>query len=75
MAYRGVARTGVCFAIELLMDAVAREVGREPWEVRMDNLVPAASMPMSMSPTSTLTAETIRESSARLGTGGLWGRA
>ena len=28
MAYRGVARTGVCFAIELLMDAVAREVGR-----------------------------------------------
>lgn len=45
MAYRGVARTGVCFAIELLMDAVAREVGREPWEVRMDNLVPAADMP------------------------------
>jgi aerobic carbon-monoxide dehydrogenase large subunit len=45
MAYRGVARTGVCFAIELLMDAVAREVGREPWEVRRDNLVPAAAMP------------------------------
>lgn len=45
MPYRGVARTGVCFAIELLIDAVAREVGREPWEVRMDNLVPASAMP------------------------------
>jgi carbon-monoxide dehydrogenase large subunit len=45
MPYRGVARTGVCFAIELLMDAVAREVGREPWDVRLDNLVAADQMP------------------------------
>jgi carbon-monoxide dehydrogenase large subunit len=45
LPYRGVARTGVCFAIELLMDAIAREVGREPWEVRMDNLVPTEAMP------------------------------
>lgn len=45
MAYRGVARTGVCFAIELTIDAVARAVGREPWEVRMENLVPASAMP------------------------------
>jgi carbon-monoxide dehydrogenase large subunit len=43
--YRGVARTGVCFAMELLMDAIAREVGREPWEVRVDNLVQPSSMP------------------------------
>jgi carbon-monoxide dehydrogenase large subunit len=43
--YRGVARTGVCFAIELMMDAIAREVGREPWEVRLDNLVQADQMP------------------------------
>jgi len=43
--YRGVARTGVCFAMELTIDAVARAVGREPWEVRLENLVPAASMP------------------------------
>ncbi|ARP81610.1 carbon monoxide dehydrogenase [Bordetella genomosp. 8] len=43
--YRGVARTGVCFAIELMMDAIAREVGREPWEVRLDNLVQAEQMP------------------------------
>ena len=45
MPYRGVARTGVCFAMELLIDAVAREVGREAWEVRMDNLVQADQMP------------------------------
>lgn len=45
MPYRGVARTGVCFAMELLMDAIARKVGREPWEVRHDNLVPLEAMP------------------------------
>jgi carbon-monoxide dehydrogenase large subunit len=45
LPYRGVARTGVCFAMELMMDAIAREVGREAWEVRHDNLVPASAMP------------------------------
>jgi len=45
LPYRGVARTGVCFAMELVIDAIAREVGREPWEVRMDNLVPTTAMP------------------------------
>lgn len=43
--YRGVARPGVCFAIELTIDAIARAVGREPWEVRLENLIPEASMP------------------------------
>lgn len=43
--YRGVSRTGVCFAVELLIDAIAREVGREPWEVRYENLVPGSAMP------------------------------
>jgi len=43
--YRGVARPGVCFAIELTIDAIARAVGREPAEVREENLVPAAAMP------------------------------
>ncbi len=43
--YRGVARPGVCFAIELTMDAIARAVGREPKEVRRENLVPASAMP------------------------------
>ena len=43
--YRGVARPGVCFAIELTMDAIARAVGREAWQVRAENLVQAAAMP------------------------------
>src|SRR5919198_2235224 len=45
LPYRGVARTGVCFAMELMVDAIARAVGREPWEVRHDNLVPTTAMP------------------------------
>ncbi|OZI49620.1 xanthine dehydrogenase family protein molybdopterin-binding subunit [Bordetella genomosp. 4] len=43
--YRGVARTGVCFAIELMMDAIAYEVGREPWDIRLLNLVKPEQMP------------------------------
>jgi carbon-monoxide dehydrogenase large subunit len=43
--YRGVARTGICFAIELTIDAIARAVGREPCDVRHDNLVPGTAMP------------------------------
>jgi carbon-monoxide dehydrogenase large subunit len=45
LPYRGVARAGVCFAIELMIDAVARAVGREPWQVRLENLVPPEAMP------------------------------
>ena len=43
--YRGVARPGVCFAMELTIDAIARAVGREPSDVRRENLVPAHEMP------------------------------
>jgi len=43
--FRGVARTGVCFAMEQMIDAVAEAVGREPWEVRVENLVPPEKMP------------------------------
>lgn len=45
LPYRGVARTGVCFAMDLLVDAIAREVGREPADVRAENLVPSSAMP------------------------------
>jgi len=45
LPYRGVARAGVCFAIELVMDAIAHAVGREPYEVRLKNLVPPEAMP------------------------------
>ena len=45
LPYRGVARTGVCFALEIMMDAVAREAGLEPHEVRLANLVRPDEMP------------------------------
>jgi len=43
--YRGVARTGVCTAIELMVDAVARAAKLEPYEVRLRNLVRPEQMP------------------------------
>ena len=45
LPYRGVARTGVCFALELMLDAVAAEAGLEPGEVRLRNLVRPEQMP------------------------------
>src|SRR5215471_17613840 len=45
LPYRGVARTGVCFALELVLDAIAREAGLEPGEVRLRNLVRPEQMP------------------------------
>jgi aerobic carbon-monoxide dehydrogenase large subunit len=43
--YRGVARPGACFAIERLVDEVARELGRESLELRRQNIVTAAELP------------------------------
>ena len=45
LPYRGVARTGVCFALEVLLDAVARELGMDPVELRLRNLVQPDQMP------------------------------
>jgi len=45
LPYRGVARTGVCFALELMLDLVAAEAGLEPGEVRLRNLVSPEQMP------------------------------
>ncbi|HET6491883.1 MAG TPA: xanthine dehydrogenase family protein molybdopterin-binding subunit [Burkholderiales bacterium] len=45
LPFRGVARTGVCFALELLLDAIANEAGLEPHEVRLKNLVRPDQMP------------------------------
>jgi carbon-monoxide dehydrogenase large subunit len=45
LPYRGVARTGVCFALELTLDALARELGMEPHELRLANLVQPDEMP------------------------------
>ena len=45
MPYRGVARAGVCFATDMTIDAIARAVGREPHEVRIENMVKPEQMP------------------------------
>jgi carbon-monoxide dehydrogenase large subunit len=45
LPYRGVARTGVCFALELVLDGIAREAGVEPHEVRAKILVRPEQMP------------------------------
>ncbi|MGE0627155.1 MAG: xanthine dehydrogenase family protein molybdopterin-binding subunit [Hyphomicrobiaceae bacterium] len=45
LAYRGVARTHVCLALETLMDDIAVRTGLEPWQVRLRNLAPAEAMP------------------------------
>jgi carbon-monoxide dehydrogenase large subunit len=45
LPYRGVARTGVCFALELVLDAIAREAGVEAHEMRRKILVRPDQMP------------------------------
>lgn len=44
-AYRGVARPGANFAMERLIDMMAREVGIDPIEIRRRNLVASNEMP------------------------------
>jgi carbon-monoxide dehydrogenase large subunit len=43
--YRGVGRPGACFAIERTIDEIARAAGRDPVEVRIENMVPTEEMP------------------------------
>ena len=45
--YRGVGRPAACFSIERTIDEVARAVGRDPLEVRIENMIPAAEMPFT----------------------------
>ena len=45
LPYRGVARTGICLAIEVVMDAIAREADLEPYELRLMNMVRPEQMP------------------------------
>jgi carbon-monoxide dehydrogenase large subunit len=47
LPYRGVARPNVCYAMELMIDAIARQVGKEPYEVRLANLVRPEQMPFN----------------------------
>jgi carbon-monoxide dehydrogenase large subunit len=43
--YRGVARPGAAIAVDTTLEAIARLVGRDPVEVKLENLVPAEAMP------------------------------
>jgi carbon-monoxide dehydrogenase large subunit len=43
--YRGVGRPGACFATERTIDEVARAIGRDPLEVRLENMVRPEQMP------------------------------
>jgi carbon-monoxide dehydrogenase large subunit len=45
--YRGVGRPGACFAVERTIDEVARAVGRDPVEVRIENMIPPDKMPFT----------------------------
>ena len=45
LPYRGVARSGVAYAMETVMDAIAVDCGMEPDAVRLRNLVPPEAMP------------------------------
>jgi carbon-monoxide dehydrogenase large subunit len=43
--YRGVARPGATFALERLVDEVARELGHEPFDLRRQNIVTSTELP------------------------------
>src|SRR5262245_21773844 len=45
LPYRGVAPTGVCFALEVTLDALARALGIEPTSLRLNSLVRKEQMP------------------------------
>src|SRR5215470_16901294 len=45
LPYRGVARTGVCFALEVTLDTLARKLGIEPTQLRFNSLVRPEQMP------------------------------
>lgn len=47
LPYRGVARTGVCYAMEVVLDAVARRAGVSAEEIRLRNLVRPEEMPFT----------------------------
>ncbi|WP_149535939.1 xanthine dehydrogenase family protein molybdopterin-binding subunit [Siccirubricoccus phaeus] len=45
LPYRGVARPGVCYAMETTLDALARQLGLSAEAIRAVNLVPKEAMP------------------------------
>ncbi|WP_326837496.1 xanthine dehydrogenase family protein molybdopterin-binding subunit [Amycolatopsis rhabdoformis] len=69
--YRGVARPGACFAIERTLDDLAYELGIEPHEMRIRNMVAPAEMPYRSVANKVYDsgdyAEAVRRSAALLG--------
>jgi carbon-monoxide dehydrogenase large subunit len=45
--YRGVGRPAACFSIERIIDEIARKIGRDPLDVRIENMIPSARMPFT----------------------------
>ena len=49
-AYRGAGRPEACYAIERAIEALAREVGASPEEIRRRNFIPTDAFPYSSAP-------------------------
>jgi aerobic carbon-monoxide dehydrogenase large subunit len=45
--FRGVGRPAACFSIERTIDEVARAAGRDPLDVRLENMIPPGQMPFT----------------------------
>src|SRR5580704_5958904 len=45
--YRGVGRPAACFSIERTIDEIARAIGRDPLDVRIENMIPTIEMPFT----------------------------
>ena len=45
--FRGVGRPAACFSIERIIDEIAHKIGRDPLDVRIENMIPAAQMPFT----------------------------
>jgi aerobic carbon-monoxide dehydrogenase large subunit len=45
--YRGVGRPAACFSMERVIDEIARAIGRDPLDVRIENMIPSGEMPFT----------------------------
>jgi len=45
--YRGVGRPAACFSMERIIDEIARKIGRDPLDVRIENMIASAQLPFT----------------------------
>jgi carbon-monoxide dehydrogenase large subunit len=45
--YRGVGRPAACFSMERIIDEIAHKIGRDPLDVRIENMIPSAQLPFT----------------------------